>query len=92
MVTRVTRVTRGRLYVQPRLVCSAGDSPARERSRNPVARLAVGKETELLESNDKAAERAVSELPGRSASKHIGDLETRDSEAEPSTVWRRQHG
>ena len=37
-------------------------------------------------------ERAVSELPGRSASKHIGDLETRDSEAEPSSVWRRQDG
>ena len=64
------------MYVQQRLVCSAGDRPARERSRNPVARLAVGKETELLESNDKAAERAVSELPGRSASEHIGDLET----------------
>jgi len=62
------------------------------KKQNPVARLAVGKETELLESNDKAVLRAVSELPGRSASEHIGDLETRDSEAEPSTVWRRQHG
>jgi hypothetical protein len=35
-------------------VCSAGDCPAKERTRDPVARLAVGMETELLESNDKA--------------------------------------
>lgn len=79
------------MYVQQRLVCSAGDRPVRERTRHPVARLAVGRKTELLESNDKAAFGAVSELPGRSASEHIGDLETRDSEAEPSAVWRRQH-
>ena len=77
----------GQAYVQQRLGCSAGDRPARERSRNPVAWLAGGKETELLESNDKAVQGAVSEFPGRSASEHRCDLETRDSEAEPTSDW-----
>ncbi len=42
-----------RLYVQRRLVCSAGDKPAGVKARSPVARIAVFRETEMLKSIDK---------------------------------------
>jgi len=50
-----TRDSKGLFVCPVKVVCSVGDSPARERNRNPVAWLAMWKETELLESNNKAA-------------------------------------
>ena len=43
-----------RLCVQLRLVCSAGDSPARVRIRSPVAWMAGTRETAYLKPIDKA--------------------------------------
>jgi hypothetical protein len=42
-----------RLCVQIRLVCSAGDSPARATIRSPIAWMAGRKETEYLKPIDK---------------------------------------
>ena len=43
-----------RLCVQLRLVCSAGDSPARVRIRSPVAWMVGTRETDYLKPIDKA--------------------------------------
>jgi hypothetical protein len=60
--------------------CSVGDRPTGVRVRNPVAWIAGGKETELLEPIDKAIFRMVSKSSGRNANKPIGDLEILRSE------------
>ena len=45
------------------------------KNQSPVVWSAGGKETELLESDDKAVIRTVSEFPGCSESEHIGGLD-----------------
>ena len=62
------------LYVQLRLVCSAGVSPVRVKARSPVAWIAVRRVTELLKSIDKVTLGVISKLPGRNESKRIGGL------------------
>ena len=51
---RMTGDCHVRLCVQVRLVCSAGDSPARVRIRSPVAWMAGMWETDYLKPIDKA--------------------------------------
>ena len=60
--TAVKRVLRGkarieqdRLCVQPRLACSAGDSPAGARIRSPVAWIAGRRETKFLKPIDRVS-------------------------------------
>ena len=65
-------------YVQVRLACSVGVSPTRGRVRDPVAWIALVKETKLMKSIDKAVHGAVSESPGRNASELIGGLVRHD--------------
>jgi len=45
------------------------------KNQSSVARIAMGKETELLESIDKAIKRMVSEYPGRNESERTGSFE-----------------
>ena len=45
------------------------------KSQSSVARIAMGRETELLESIDKAITRMVSEYPGRNESERTGSFE-----------------
>jgi hypothetical protein len=73
-------VVEGRSVSSKRLACSVGDRPTGVRVRNPVAWIAGGKETELLEPIDKAIFRMVSKSSGRNANKPIGDLEILRSE------------
>ena len=63
------------LCVQPRLVCSTGDSPVRVKVLSPVAWMAGRRETEYLKPIDKAIFWMVSELLGRNESERIGSLE-----------------
>jgi len=59
--------------------------PTGVRVRNPVAWIAGGKETELLEPIDKAIFRMVSESSGCNANKPTGDLEIQRSEGRAPT-------
>ena len=61
------------------------------KSHSPEAWTAGGRETEHSKPVDKAIPGMVSELPGRSESERTGDPEILASEAEPSSVGRRQH-
>ena len=45
-------ISQVRLYVQQRLVYSAGNKPAGVKVRSPVARIAGSRETEILKSID----------------------------------------
>jgi len=53
----------------------SGELTHQSNNQNSVARIAMGKETELLESIDKAIKRMVSEYPGRNESERIGSFE-----------------
>jgi hypothetical protein len=44
--------SQARLCVQLRLACSAGDKPARVKSRSPVAWVATWRETKMLKPTD----------------------------------------
>jgi hypothetical protein len=59
-----------------RLASSAGVSPARVRTRSPVAWMADWRETKGLKPIDKAILGMVSESPGRNESERIYGLET----------------
>ncbi len=56
-----------------------GVSPTRVRVRNPVAWIALVKETKLMKSIDRAVHGAVRESPGRNASELIGGLDKYES-------------
>ena len=74
--SRMTGDCHVRLCVQQRLVCSAGVSPARIRTRGPIAWMAGTRETDCLKPIDKAIQRDVSESSGHNESERIGGLES----------------
>ena len=53
----------------------SGKLTHQSKNQNSVAWIAMGRETELLESIDKAIKRMVSEYPGRNESERIGSFE-----------------
>ena len=53
----------------------SGKLTHQSKNQSSVARIAMGKETELLESIDKAITRMVSEYPSRNESERAGSFE-----------------
>ncbi len=80
----------GCVHVQQRQECSVGEKAHRGRSQNPVAWIAVGKETELLKSTDKAILGMVSEWSGHNESERTSSPETTVPEVELLHTGRRQ--
>ena len=71
----------------------SGKQAHRGKSQRLVAWVVTVEETNLLKPADKAIIGMVSESPGRNASEPTGGLvNLKVPEAEPSMVWRRQHG